>query len=192
MFEIIATILGLLFLFLEIKENEWMWFIGLITSAMYIYVFFDAKLYADMSLQVYYVVISIYGWIMWTKTKHEQSMVQQLEITHLSKNLGFVLFLTTGVIYVVIAYILVNFTDGSVPYWDAFTTALGIVATWMLAKKIIEQWWVWVIANAVSCGMYIYKGLYPTSFLFLVYTVLAVVGYYQWKRSMKTESLARA
>ncbi len=181
--EITAAILGLMFLYLEIIENKLMWFVGLLTSALYIFVFFIAKLYADMSLQFYYVVISIYGWIKWTQNKNKQSQANELKIKYLDKKTALILLLNTAVIYILIAYILVNFTNGSVPYFDAFTTALGIVATWMLAQKIIEQWLVWVVANAVSTALYIYKGLYPTSVLFLVYTVLAILGYYQWKKA---------
>jgi len=180
--EIIGTIAGLIFLYLEIKQNKWLWPVGLLTSVMYIYVFFIAKLYADMSLQFYYVFISIYGWIIWSHGSNQSK--KELPVTHLSRKLFLILFGVSMAIYVFISYVLVNFTDGSVPYWDAFTTALSIVATWMLARKILEQWLVWVVVNSVSLGLYIYKGLYPTSILFFFYTVLAVIGYLQWKKDM--------
>nr|WP_320118452.1 nicotinamide riboside transporter PnuC [uncultured Marinifilum sp.] len=180
--EIIGTLSGLIFLYLEIKQNKWLWPVGLLTSVMYIYVFFEAKLYADMSLQFYYVFISIYGWIIWSYGSNQ--IKEELPVTHLSRKLFVTLFAVSMAIYVVISYVLVNFTDASLPYWDAFTTALSIVATWMLARKILEQWLVWVIVNAVSLGLYIYKGLYPTSILFFFYTVLAIIGYLQWKKDM--------
>ncbi|MGQ1908455.1 nicotinamide riboside transporter PnuC [Marinifilum sp. RC60d5] len=180
--EIIGTLSGLIFLYLEIKQNKWLWPVGLLTSVMYIYVFFVAKLYADMSLQFYYVFISIYGWIIWSHGSNQ--IKEELPVTHLSRKLFVTLFTVSMAIYVVISYVLVNFTDASLPYWDAFTTALSIVATWMLARKILEQWLVWVIVNAVSLGLYIYKGLYPTSILFFFYTVLAIIGYLQWKKDM--------
>jgi nicotinamide mononucleotide transporter PnuC len=180
--EIIGTISGLLFLYLEIKQNKWLWPVGLLTSVMYIYVFFVAKLYADMSLQFYYVFISIYGWIIWSKGTNKSD--DQLPVVRLSRALFLTLFGASMLIYVFIAYILVNFTDASIPYWDAFTTALSIVATWMLARKILEQWLVWLVVNAVSMGLYIYKGLYPTTVLFFFYTVLALVGCLQWKKDM--------
>ncbi|RUT73555.1 nicotinamide riboside transporter PnuC [Ancylomarina longa] len=188
--EIVGTISGLIFLYLEIKQNKWLWPIGLLTSVMYIYVFFVSKFYADMSLQFYYVFISIYGWILWSKGK--DSTAEELPISHLSKRLFLILFGISMIIYVLISYILVNFTDSPIPYWDSFTTALSIVATWMLAKKILEQWLVWVVVNAVSLALYIYKGLYPTSVLFFFYTILAVVGYLQWKKDkFRTEALER-
>jgi len=176
--EIIGTLAGLVFLYLEIKQNKWLWPVGLLTSVMYIYVFFVAKLYADMSLQFYYVFISVYGWIAWSRGRTKT----ELPLTKLSYKLFLILLGASVLIYVLISYLLVNYTDGSIPYWDAFTTALSIVATWMLARKILEQWLVWVLVNAVSLCLYIYKGLYPTSILFLFYTILAVVGYVQWKK----------
>lgn len=180
--EIIGTVSGLLFLYLEIKQNKWLWPVGLLTSAMYIYVFFVAKLYADMSLQFYYVFISIYGWILWSRGKNQHE--KELPVVRLHLSLSLKLLVASIGIYVLIAYILVNFTDGSVPYWDAFTTALSIVATWMLARKILEQWLVWIVVNSVSLGLYIYKDLNFTAVLFFFYTTMAVVGYLQWKKDM--------
>ncbi|WP_421918327.1 nicotinamide riboside transporter PnuC [Marinifilum sp.] len=180
--EIIGTLSGLLFLYLEIKQNKWLWPVGLLTSAMYIYVFFVAKLYADMSLQFYYVFISVYGWVLWSRGDNQNK--KELPVTKLNRPLFLMLFVSSMLIYAILSYILVNYTDGAIPYWDAFTTALSIVATWMLARKILEQWLVWVLVNTVSLGLYIYKGLYPTSVLFFFYTVLAVVGYLQWKKDM--------
>lgn len=180
--EIIGTLSGLLFLYLEIKQNKWLWPVGLLTSVMYIYVFFVAKLYADMSLQFYYVFISIYGWILWSRGKGQDE--KELPVVSLHLNLGLKLLAASIVIYALIAFILVRFTDGSVPYWDAFTTALSIVATWMLARKILEQWLVWILVNSVSLGLYIYKDLNFTAVLFFFYTTMAVVGYLQWKKDM--------
>lgn len=180
--EIIGTLSGLLFLYLEIKQNKWLWPVGLLTSVMYIYVFFVAKLYADMSLQFYYVFISIYGWILWSRGKSQQE--KELPVVRLNMRLSLKLIVASIAIYALIAFILVNFTDGSVPYWDAFTTALSIVATWMLARKILEQWLVWIVVNSVSLGLYIYKDLNFTAVLFFFYTTMAVVGYLQWKKDM--------
>ncbi len=181
--EIVAAILGLLFIYFEIKENKLLWVTGLATSVFYIYVFFVAKLYADMSLQLYYVVVSIYGWIKWTQAGNKNNTKEELPISRLTNSLAFKLLLSTTVIYFLIAYILVNYTDDAFPYWDAFTTALGIVGTWMLAQKILEQWLVWIVADAVSLCLYFYKEMYPTVVLFAVYTALAVLGYYRWKKT---------
>lgn len=185
--EIIGAVLGFIFLLLEIKENKWLWPVGLFTSLLYIYVFFVAKFYADMSLQFYYVAVSIYGWVHWTDSKDENL---KLEVSHLSRNLGVKLIIISAILYVLIGYILDNYTDSTIPFWDAFTTSLSIVATWMLARKILEQWLVWVFINSISLGLYVYKGLYPTSILFFFYTVLALYGYLNWEKSMSKRKIS--
>ena len=182
MVEIIGTLSGFLFLYLEIKQSKWLWPVGLFSALMYIYVFFVAKFYADMGLQFYYVIISIYGWFHWSRSKGKDAI--ELSVTNLSIGLFIKLPLASLFIYIGISFILLNYTDSPIPYWDSFTTALSIVATWMLARKILEQWLVWVLVDAVSMALYIYKELYPTAILFAVFTVLALYGYFQWKKDL--------
>ncbi|MFO7827039.1 MAG: nicotinamide riboside transporter PnuC [Bacteroidales bacterium] len=182
--ELTGSIFGLLYIILSIKQNIWCWPVGLITSALYIYVFFVTKFYADMGLQVYYLIVSIYGWYFWLyggKNKKQDN----LKISKTGFWLSIYLILATAILFAVIAFILVNYTDSEIPYWDAFTTAGSFVATWMLARKIIEHWLIWIVVDSVSLGLYIYKGLYATVFLFAVYTVLAVIGYIEWKKELK-------
>ena len=182
--ELLGLVFGLLYVVLSIKENIWGWPAGLITSALYIYVFFNTKFYADMGLQVYYLIISVYGWYHWmfgSKSKKQDD----LKISRTKAKLAVYLSLAFVILFVLISYILVNFTDSEVPYWDAFTTAASVVATWMLVRKLIEHWIIWVIVDTVSLGLYIYKGLYPTVILFAVYDVLAILGYIEWKKQLK-------
>jgi nicotinamide mononucleotide transporter len=183
--EILGLVFGLLYIAFSIKQNIWCWPAGFITSALYIYVFFNTKFYADMGLQVYYLIVSIYGWYHWmfgSKSKKQDD----LKVSRTKAKLAVYLLLAFIILFVLISYILVNFTDSEVPYWDAFTTAASFVATWMLARKIIEHWIIWIVVDTVSLGLYIYKGLYPTVILFAVYTVLAVLGYIEWKKQLKT------
>ena len=181
--EVLGAVTGLIYLYLEIKQNIWLWPLGIVTSAFYIYVFFTSKFYADMGLMVYYVIISIYGWWHWlfggnTSDKGE------LTISKTTPKQWVYLTLASIILFAVMAVVLINFTDSPVPYGDAFVTALSITATWMLARKLIEQWWVWVVVNLVSLVLFIWKDLYPTSILFFFYFTLAIYGYYQWKKEM--------
>lgn len=201
--EITGAALGILFLIFEIRQNALLWPLGILTSAFYIAIFFNAKFYADMGLQVYYVLISIYGWYYWLKgskakqsdrqreeqSEHEKNRSEALAVTRIRPKLALTLLLLTMPLFMLIAYILINFTDSPVPYWDAFTTALSITASWMLARKILEQWFVWILVNAVSLGLYMYKGLYPTVVLFVFYTVLSIVGYYEWKKDIDKQKI---
>ncbi len=181
--EIFGVVTGILYVILEVKQNRLLWPLGIITSAAYIYIFFSGKFYADMGLQVYYVLISIYGWYYWSRGG-SKSVQGELQVVRINRQQLLLLFLTFALSWGGIYYVLVHFTDSTVPLGDSFTTALAIVATWMLTRKIIEQWFLWIIANVVSIGLYIYKGLYPTVILYVVYAGMAVYGYFEWKRSM--------
>lgn len=155
--------------------------------SMYIWVYYQSKFYADMSLQVYYLVISIYGWLHWVFGKNKrkkQDGEKKLPVARLSGKEWWWSILGSVVAFVIIWYILKNYTDSPVPVGDAFTTALSFVATWMLARKIIENWLFWIVVDLVSTGLYIYKGLYPTAMLFLFLTVMAVIGYNAWKKDL--------
>ena len=180
--EIVGAILSLIYLDLSIKQKVSLWFFGIISSVFYIVIFFQTKFYADMSLQFYYVFISIYGWLNWKRGN--QGSGEELPTTQLSKRLLLNLVVATGLIYIVYYLILSKFTDSTIPKADSLVGALSVVGTWMLARKLIENWLVWIVADALCVGLYIYKGLFPTAILFIVYTVMSVVGYWQWKKTI--------
>ncbi|HPD96147.1 MAG TPA: nicotinamide riboside transporter PnuC [Tenuifilaceae bacterium] len=189
--ELFGAVTGLIYLFLEIKQKVWLWPLGVVTSAFYIYIFFVSKFYADMGLQVYYLVISFYGWYYWLHGgKNKEANL--LPVTHTPVKMVFGLVVVTVIFFFVIRFILFRFTDSPVPTGDAFTTALSITATWMLARKFIEHWWLWVVINAVSLALYVYKGLYPTSVLFVFYTTMSFVGYRQWKKELAINEVAES
>ncbi len=181
--EVLGAVAGLIYLYLEIKQNIWLWPLGIITSAFYLYVFFVSKFYADMGLQVYYLVISFYGWWHWLYG-NKDIQKEELPITRTSARQWIYISSITLVLFVVMVFILKRYTDSPVPYGDSFVTALSITGTWMLAQKLIEHWWIWVVVNLVSLVLFIWKDLYPTSILFFFYFTLAIYGYYQWKKEM--------
>ncbi len=180
--EIFGAVAGIVFVVLEIRQNVLLWPVGIITSAVYIWVFLTSKFYADMALQVYYLVVSFYGWYVWIKGGEKSDL--PLPVTLTGRRIGIWLSLISVVLFLAIWYVLKYHTDSPVPVGDAFTTALSVVATWMLARKLLEHWYLWIIVNIVSLALYIYKGLYPTSVLFAVYLVMAFAGLISWKRSM--------
>ncbi len=138
-----------------------------------------------MALQFYYVAISIYGWWCW----HNGSVAgNSLSVTRTSRVLWLKILTASMLLFVAIAYVLARYTDSQVPVWDGLTTALSIVATWMLAQKKIEHWLMWIFVDALSIGLFIVKGLYPTTILFLVYTVLAVYGFFEWRKELNPVS----
>ena len=182
--EIVGAILSLIYLYLSIKQKISLWVFGFLSSAFYIVVFFQTKFYADMSLQFYYLAISVYGWFVWTHAKPETG--HELPATKISSRLIFQLIVSSIIIYVIYYIILDKFTDSTIPKVDSLVGMLSVIGTWMLARKLIENWLVWIVADGIATGLFFYKGLYPTAILFIIYTVMAVVGYWQWQKDIKT------
>ncbi len=182
--ELLGAVLGFIYIFFSIRQSILTWPVGLLTSVLYVWVFFISKLYADMGLQLYYVFISIYGWYEWLSGK-QQNKSAGLKISSVNLRLGLWLAMAGLAIFLVIWFILSRFTDSPVPMADALATALSIVATWMLARKILEHWLVWIFVDAFSVGLFLYKNLLPTVILFVVYTVMAVVGYIEWRKDYR-------
>ena len=133
-----------------------------------------------MSLQAYYVVISIYGWVHWNKGSGDQKSVK---VTRASGKVLIGTVLASFILWFVI-YKILKLTNSDVPVGDAFTTAAAIVATWMLARKLLENWLFWIVIDSVSVILYVYKGLWATTVLYVVYTIVAVIGYFSWRRDM--------
>ena len=179
--ELLGAILGVVYVLFSIRQNILTWPVGLLTSILYVWIFFDSKLYADMGLQMYYVFISIYGWYEWLRGNQDKARTK-LEVSRLNLKLGLVLSVISLVIFLVIWIVLRNYTDSQVPIADSLATSLSIVATWMLARKILEHWLVWIFVDTFSIGLFIYKGLLPTVILFVVYTIMAFVGFVEWKK----------
>lgn len=184
--EIIGAVIGLVYLYLEFKANKWLWPVGVVMPIVYVWIFFQSKFYADMGVNIYYFFASIYGWIYWNK--HKYSEQGTLPITHTPKRYIFPLIIIGTLLFVFIASILLKYTDSPVPYGDSFTTALSILGMWVLAKKHVEQWWFWFVVNIFSCALYAWKGLYTTSILFGIYSIISVFGYFKWKKMMLNQT----
>jgi nicotinamide mononucleotide transporter len=187
--ELLGTFFAILYLYLSVRENIWLWVTGFVSSFLYLVLFLDERLYADMSLQVYYLVISVYGWFAW-KSGRKASGRSKMPVSRVNRSLALKLLLAGAGIYGVVVVALLTLPEqlgipkSDLPYWDAFTTTGGIVATWMLARKKLEHWLIWVVVDLVSTGMYIYKGLTVTVVLYIVYTLVAVVGFREWKQQV--------
>jgi len=186
--ELCGTVFGLIYVWLSIRQSLLTWPAGIITSLLYCWVFFDAKFYAGMGLQCYYVVISLYGWWSWQQGGSGDSGDEKLHVSYTDSTLWIKLFILNLLLTILMYYLLGRYTDSPIPFGDAFTTSLSIIATWMLARKKIEQWLIWIFIDLVSAGLYLYRGLYPTVFLFVVYTVMAGIGYLEWHKETKKVS----
>jgi nicotinamide mononucleotide transporter len=178
--EILGVVFSILYLYFSIRRNILLWPMGIISAMLYMVVFFQSKFYADMALNGYYLVISVYGWLLW---RGDGSGIEEsLKISRLGWKNGLVMLAVTSAVFLLIGTVLERFTDSPVPWWDAFTTALSFTATWMLARKILEHWILWIVIDSVSMGLYIYRGLYPTMVLFGIYTLMAATGFISWRK----------
>jgi nicotinamide mononucleotide transporter len=226
--EIFGAITGIVYVIFEIRQNIWLWPLGIITSGIYIWVFFASKLYADMSLQSYYLVISILGWYWWARRKNgregegerstfakatmdegesgrgerenrrkgvrekgrngEFEKNETLHVTRIKLKTGITLAGVFVLLFFAMVFLLSRFTDSPVPGWDSFLTSLSIIATWMLARKIYEHWFLWIVVNVVSMVLYFTRGLYPTLVLYAVYAFMSFIGLFAWKRSIQDET----
>ncbi len=243
--EVFGAVTGIIYVFLEIRQTIWLWPVGILTSAVYIWIFFTSKFYADMSLQGYYLVISCLGWYWWTRgvglkkewekgregegeinstghraqgidksewekgregegeinsTGHRAQGIdksewekgregegekEELHVTRLKLKTGVVLSGVFVLLFFLMWLILSKLTDSPVPIRDSFITSLSIIATWMLARKIYEHWYLWIAVNFVSAVLFVTRGLYPTFILYLVYGLMSFIGLLEWKKTIR-------
>ena len=142
--------------------------------------YYRSGLYADCAMQLYYVLAGLYGLIAWLVGHKSKDKPLKIRCTPIY--IAFSLVAIYGVLHILLYYLLVRFTDSTVPFWDSMTTAMSMVAMWMLSRKYVEQWLVWCVVDAITVGLYIYKGIPLTAGLYTLYTALAVVGYLRWRR----------
>jgi nicotinamide mononucleotide transporter len=198
--EIFGAVTGILYVFLEIRQTIWLWPVGIVTSAVYIWVFFSGKLYADMSLQGYYLIISILGWYWWAqgaelreeerggegeKGRQGEREDKELKVTRLKLRTGIMLSIVFVLLFTVMWFVLSRLTDSPVPVRDSFITSLSIIATWMLARKIYEHWFLWIVVNSAASLLFLTRGLYPTVVLYIVYGIMSFAGLRAWRKTIR-------
>lgn len=188
-----GALAAVVYLLFSIRQSIWLWFCGIVTSLFYLVVFYREALYADMGLQGYYLFASVYGWAYWirggTDKQTSQMTIKRAKIQQWMVWMGW-----SSLWYVVFLFTLfklpghLGISPSELPYLDALTTSLSITATWMLVKKYLENWIVWIFVDAISVGMFVYKALYPTALLFAIYTLFACIGYWKWRQTAQTQA----
>ena len=185
--ETVAVAFGIISVYLSVRENIWSWPTAIVNVLLYFLVFRDAKLYADMGLQLVYFVLSVYGWYEWLYGGKNRT---QLKVSRLANRTGVILIAIVVVGVASLGTLLSKSTDAALPWLDSLTTSTSLAAQWMMTRKILENWAVWMAVDVVYVGMFIFKGLFATAGLYAVFFVLAAIGHAQWKRSYRTESPA--
>ena len=174
--DITTTILGLAYIILEYKASLWMWLVGFFMQALGIVLYYQKGLYADCGMEFYYLSMTVYGYWKWI---HGTASKEALPITHFPHHLILPWCLLIATIWAVIYWILVTFTNSNVPLADSFTTALSIVGIWALAHKYLEQWFIWIAVDVVTCALYFYKDIPFKASLYGLYVIIAVAGYFK-------------
>lgn len=183
--ELAATLAGLASVWLSVRQNIWCWPTGLVMVTLYIFIFYDAKLYSDMGLQVVYIFMQIYGWYYWVRGETDGAKDEGVSVTRLSPT-QFGAAWAIGLISIVgLGCAMDTYTDANLAYWDAATTVLSLIAQWFLGKKILESWIFWITVDIIAVGVYLAKGLYLTSGLYVVFLGLAIAGLFEWMKKYR-------
>ena len=185
--EIVAAVFGVISVFLSVRQNIWSWPTAIVNVGLYIIVFYESKLYADTGLQVIYVVLNAYGWYHWLYGGKNRT---ELPVSRTSARLWLLLVALGATGTALIGTLLSQKTDAALPYLDAMTTSTSLVAQWMMTRKLLENWIIWVAVDVVYIGMYIYKSLKVTAVLYLIFLILSAMGYVQWRRSLREREAA--
>lgn len=179
--EAVAVAFGIAAVFLSTRQNVWSWPLGIVNVALYIIIFHDAKLYADMGLQAIYIVLACYGWYHWL---HGGAHKTELKVSRVPGREALLLATLFLVGTAALSTLLARMTDASVPLADSALTAASLVAQYMMTRKYLESWIVWIVADTAYVALFIYKALWLTSILYLVFCGLAVMGWRQWRTSL--------
>ncbi|MCI5917671.1 MAG: nicotinamide riboside transporter PnuC [Bacteroidales bacterium] len=186
--DITATIVGLVYIWLEYRASIYLWIAGIIMPAIDIFLYYEAGLYADFGMAIYYTLAALYGYAVWKWGKKRGTAAdEQLPITRFPKRKVLPVALLFAVAWAAIYEILIHFTNSDVPITDSFANALSFVGLWALARKYLEQWMVWIVVDVVLSALYIYKGIPFKASLYALYVVIAVAGYFKWKKMMTAQ-----
>ena len=180
--EWLIMITALAYVILSIFENIWCWLFGIISTALSIYLCYAGKLFLESGLQIFYVVLGVYGWYQWL---HGSAEKKELTIVTASA-LKIVLLIILGlVIWLPLGWVANHYSTQAMPYLDAFITSFSLVATWMSAKKIIQNWLFWILIDALAVRLYWGRSFYLIGIIYIIYVILAAAGYMKWKKERK-------
>jgi len=178
--EWLAVITSILYVIFAAKKMIICWFFGMVTSLLYIYICYTSQLYIESVLQIFYVIMAVVGWVLWSQTlNRRKDIVKWGFLRHL------LIILICAIVAIITGYLFDNYTNQANPYIDAFTTSYSFAATFMVTKKVLSNWLYWIVIDVVSVYLYAQRDLQLTSVLFVVFTAIAIVGYINWQKDYK-------
>lgn len=181
--EAVATVLGITSVVLLVRQNVWCWPTGIVMVTLYVFIFYKAKLYSDMGLQVYYIFMQAYGWVHWVRGGNDQG---DLPVTRLTPRANLTWLAVCAAGTAGLGHMMDTHTDAELAYWDASTTVMSLVAQYLQARKVLECWLLWIAVDVLAIGIYFAKDLVITTGLYSVFLGLATWGFLEWRRSMRS------
>ena len=183
--ELLATLLALAYVILALRQSLWCWPAALLSTMLFTHIMWDSALLSDALLQVYYAAMAMYGWWRWQQLKQQHQRHNKVSEWPWRRHLQ--LIVATGSIGLVLGYLMATYTHADFAYLDAQTTAFSVMATWLVARKLVSNWLYWVVIDAVSIYVYAQKHLYFLTLLFMLYTIIALAGYFIWRANYQQQ-----
>lgn len=183
--EILGVITGAASVLLAVRESAWNWPVGIANNIFFLILFWNTKLYADATLQIVYIIIAFFGWWNWVRGGAGHTT---LSISRTALRQGIILVAVTALATTLLTILLHRYTDSTAPLGDGVTTALSLTAQYMLSRKLLENWWVWMTADVIYIGLYCYKSLYLTGVLYLVFLGMCIAGYTGWRKTLRARA----
>ena len=180
--EVLGFALALLMVVCSIRELHWSWPLAIASSILYFFVFKDSLLYAEAGLQIVFAVLALWGWRQWLKRSDDHT--PDVRIHHMTRRGWWQSAIALALLWPLLAFGLMRYTDSDVPWWDALPTALSLIGQALLGRKLIENWLVWAVVNVISVALFAYKGLWLTCLLYALFTVMSVMGWRAWQKRL--------
>lgn len=187
--EIVAATIGILYVVLEVRASFWLWPVGIILPFFYMYISWEGQMYGNILVNLYYLIAAIWGWRVWHKRRHEKPEADH--ITYAPRKARLVLLLCTALGITLLTPLFDKFMESPYPLGDVTATVISAVGMWLLAKKYIENWYCWIISNAIFCILFFLQGFTITGIFYFIYTSVAVVGYFSWKKQLHSTGNAQ-
>ncbi len=182
--ELTAVVLAIAYLLLAVRENSLCWYAAFVSTAIFLVIFWRVKLYMESALQVYYLAMAVYGWYQWTRGGTSQ---HGIAITVWTLRTHAITIAVIAVATMVSGYLLGQYSDARLPYVDSFTTWASIITTYMVARKVLENWIYWFVIDSVAIFLYLDRGLYFTTLLFVAYVIIVVFGWFAWLKEYRSD-----
>lgn len=191
--EVTAVVFAMAYLLLAVRENVWCWLFAFISTAIYTVLFWDVSLLMESALNVYYMLMAVYGWYQWTRGgTNGDELPHALKVRSMSGAQHALTIIAIAVLSIVSGYLLGEHSTAAWPYVDSFTTWASVITTYLVARKYLQNWLYWIVIDTVSIPLYIDRGLNLTALLFIAYVIIAVVGYFKWRDHFRNNGQAVA